>query len=48
MFAVVYFDDGKFRIRTFNGKKSRSSRAIEQEEFDVNAALNLNDHTMPN
>lgn len=48
LFAVCYFDDGKFRIRTFNGKKNRSSRAIEEEEFDINAALDINNHTMPN
>jgi hypothetical protein len=47
-FAVCYFDDGKFRIRTFNGYHPRSLRAIEEEEFDINAAIGINNHTMPN
>ena len=40
-------DDGKFRIRTF-GEKSRTPEEIEEEEFDINKALDINDYTMPN
>ena len=46
-FAMAYFDDGKFRIRTF-GRESRTADEIEKEEFDVNAALGIDDHTMAN
>lgn len=46
---MPYFDDGKFRIRTFDTKKpSRSEAEIQEEEFDVNAALQLQDSTMVN
>ena len=47
LFALAYFDDGKFRIRTF-GKEERNQQTIEEEEFDVNKAIGINDHTMAN
>ena len=34
-------------MRTF-GKKSRSKNAIEKNEFLINEALDINDHTMCN
>jgi hypothetical protein len=47
LFALAYFDNGYFRIRTFN-KNSREAQQIEDEELDVNKALKLNNHTMAN
>lgn len=47
LFAMAYFDDGKFRIRTF-GRESRTDEQISKEEFDVNTALGIDDHTMAN
>lgn len=40
-------DDGKFFIRTF-GREQRDIDSIESNEFDVNKAIKLPDHTMPN
>jgi len=45
-FAIAYFDDGNFRIRTF-GEATRSEADIAAEELDVNKALGLDNHTMP-
>ena len=45
-YAVVYVDDGKFRLRVF-GKEQRDEETIKSEEFDINAALGINDYTMP-
>ena len=44
--AIAYMDDGKFFVRTF-GTTTRTPEEIAEEEFDVNAALGLNAHTMP-
>lgn len=45
-FAIAYFDDGNFRIRTF-GEKTRTEAEIAAEELDVSKALGLDNHTMP-
>lgn len=45
-YAIAYMNDGMFKIRTF-GAESRTKEAIEEEEFDVNEALGLDDYTMP-
>ena len=46
-YALAYYDDGKFRIRTF-GRVERTEEDIVAEEFDVNIALGIDDHTMVN
>ena len=45
-YAVVYIDDGKFRLRLF-GKVTRDDKTIEDEEFNINDAVGINDYTMP-
>jgi hypothetical protein len=40
-------DDGKFKLRTF-GTEIREQSAIQENEFDVNKAIGINDFTMPN
>jgi hypothetical protein len=45
-YALVYIDDGKFRMRVF-GKKERSEKEVQDEEFKINEALGINDYTMP-
>ena len=45
-FAIAYFDDGNFRIRTF-GTTNRTEDDIAAEELDVNKELGLDNHTMP-
>lgn len=45
-FAVAYLDDGKFYLRLL-GKENRTDEEIKASELDINAALKLNDHTMP-
>lgn len=45
-YAVIYVDDGKFRLRVF-GKETRTEETIEAEEFNINAAIGINDYTMP-
>ena len=40
-------DDGKFKLRTF-GTEIREKSAIQENEFDVNKAIGINDFTMPN
>lgn len=45
-FAIAYLDDGKFYIRTF-GTTTRTQEEIEEEEFYVNEAIDINDFTMP-
>jgi len=47
LFALAYFDDGNFRIRTFD-KLTRLQSTIDAEEFNVNKALGLDNHTMAN
>jgi hypothetical protein len=45
-YALMYVDDGKFRLRVF-GKETRDPETIKREEFDINSALGINDYTMP-
>ena len=45
-YAIVYIDDGKFRLRIFT-KEARPQEQCEQEDFDINTALNIDDYTMP-
>lgn len=45
-FAIAYFDDGNFKVRTF-GDKLRTDDEIASEELDVNKEFNLDNHTMP-
>lgn len=47
LFALTYFNDGNFRIRTF-GKENRTDEEIKANEFDVNKALDIDSHMMPN
>lgn len=44
-FAIVYFNDGNFRLRTFD-KTTRSSDQIMSEELDINELLGINNYTM--
>lgn len=46
-FAVVYIDDGKFRLRTF-GRESRTQLEIKASEVKINEMFGLDDYTMPN
>ena len=45
-YAICFFDDGKFRFRTFT-RQTRSAREIALSEVDVNALVGIDDHTMP-
>jgi len=44
-YAVAYFDDGKFRLRSF-GKESRTDADIKSNELDINKLLSLDNWTM--
>ena len=46
-YAVVYNDDGKWRLRTFK-KITRTEEEIEADEFKINEALDLDDYAMCN
>lgn len=46
-YAVVYFDDGIFRLRTF-GKTTRTEEEIKKNEVNFNKVLGINDYTMAN
>jgi hypothetical protein len=46
-YAVVYMDDGKFRLRTF-GKTTRTQEEIDANEVEFNGLLGLDDYTMAN
>ena len=46
IYAMVYFNNGNFRLRTFT-REERSEEFIRQMEVDINKLLNINDHTMP-
>ena len=35
-YALVYFDDGKFRLRTFGRDKIRTPEEIADNEMDIN------------
>lgn len=45
-YAVVYVNDGKFGLRVFT-KEQRTAEVALAEEFDINAAIGINDYTMP-
>jgi hypothetical protein len=45
-FAVVFLDDGIFKLRTF-GDKTRSSEEIQENEVNLNEMLEINNFTMP-
>jgi hypothetical protein len=45
-YAIVYINDGVFKMRTF-GKVSRDQWEIEENEVNFNEELGLNDYTMP-
>lgn len=45
-FAIVYMDDGVFKIRTFCSKQ-RTEEEIIQNEVNLNELLGLNNFTMP-
>ena len=45
-YAMVYFDDGKFMLRTF-GRQERSDEEIKKNEVCFNDLIGINDHTMP-
>jgi hypothetical protein len=45
---MVYFDDGKFNLRTFDRSKfERTKEEVEKNEVCFNDILKINDHTMP-
>lgn len=46
MYAFVFIDDGKFKLRIF-GKERKEQQEFLDEEFDINKALDINDYTMP-
>lgn len=46
-YAIVYFDDGKFRLRVF-GNKQRTKKQIENSEVKINEIICLDDNTMCN
>lgn len=45
-YAIVYIDDGKFRLRVFD-KSQRTEEEIKRTEVDINALIGINDYTMP-
>lgn len=45
-YAIVFIDDGKFFLRVFT-KVARPLEVCEQEDFDINKALGLDNFTMP-
>lgn len=47
LFAVVYFDDGLFRLRVF-GRVSRTPREIEESEVKINELIGIDNSTMVN
>ena len=46
-FAVVYSDNGKFRLRTFSTYE-RSDEEIQDNELKINEMFGINDYTMTN
>ena len=46
LFAVVFIDDGVFKLRTF-GKEIRDFSEIDQTEINFNQKLRLDNNTMP-
>ena len=47
LYAVAYYDNGYFKIRTF-GKQTRKCGDIAAEEFDINSAIGITAETIPN
>lgn len=45
-FAIAYMNDGVFLLRCF-GAKTRTEQEIQNTEFNINKALNLDNYTMP-
>ena len=45
-YALVYFDDGKFLLRTFKRDRIRTPYEINTNEVDINKLLNINDDSM--
>lgn len=45
-FACVYFNDGKFFLRTF-GKEKRTEQEIAENEVNINDLIGIDDYTMP-
>jgi len=45
-YAIVYMDDGKFRLRTF-GKETRNEEEISAKELKINEEFGINNHTIP-
>jgi hypothetical protein len=45
-YAFVYANDGNFKLRVF-GKSRREQSEIDENEFDINSAIGINDYTMP-
>jgi len=45
-YALMYIDDGKFRMRVFE-KTQRSEDEIKRTEVDINALIGINNYTMP-
>ena len=45
-YAVVYCNNGNFKLRTF-GKTQRTIEQIQENEVEINNLLGINDHTMP-
>lgn len=46
-YACVYFDDGKFYLRTF-GKNTRTPYEVQQNELNINELLGINNYTIAN
>jgi hypothetical protein len=45
-YAMIFIDDGKFRMRVF-GKTERTLEEALQQELNINKILGINDYTMP-
>ena len=46
-YAIIYFDDGIWFLRTF-GNETRTQEEIAENEVEINALLDLDDYTMVN
>ena len=44
---MIYFDDGKWFLRTFD-KERRTREQIEHNEVNINDILNIDSYTMAN
>ena len=45
-YAIVFIDDGNFRLRYFD-KVERSEEEIQQQQVNINKLLGINNYTMP-